>query len=129
MSGTTRALLMAGAATAALIAVGFAQIAGAQSDSKDVVADLGNNEGVFIDAESFKVAKGQAKGDVTVAITKLNAREIAPGAIVFRVGDKLYMAEGRPPSTSGQVQAMKSFQDSFSMMKDFQDHWATSYMK
>jgi hypothetical protein len=125
MSGTTRALLMAGAATAALIAVGFAQIAGAQS--QDVVADLRSNEGVFIDAESFKIAKGQAKGDVTAAITKLNAREVSPGAIVFRVGDKLYMAEGRPPSTTGQ--AMKGFQDSFSMMKEFQDHWATSYMK
>ena len=130
MTVNMRAILIAGAATAALLAVGFSQLADAQSPSsqQDVLVDLANNEGIFVDAKSFKVARGQSKGDASAAIIKLNAKEVSPGAIVFRSGDKLYLAEGAPPSTSGQ--AMKNFQDGWAtMMKDFQDHWATSYMK
>jgi hypothetical protein len=127
MSGQTRAILFASAATAALLAAGFSQLAGAQPQPQDVVADLGNNEGVYIDAHSFKVARGQSKGDVSAQIAKLNAKEISPGAIVFRSGDKLYFAEGLPPGT--ERQGMKNFQDTFTLMKEFQDNWATSYMK
>jgi hypothetical protein len=51
---------------------------------------------------------------------KLNAKEIGPGVIVFRMGGKLYAAEGKPIGSGPQ--GMKDFQDGFNnYMKDFQE--------
>ncbi len=130
MSSTSRTMLVAGIATVAF-ATALAQLAGAQSPNvqpQGVVADLGNNEGIFVDAKSFKINKGLAKGDATAAIGKLNAREISPGAILFRAGEKLYLVEGRPPTTAGS--AAKDIDEAHaSMMKNFQDQWAVGYMR
>jgi hypothetical protein len=64
------------------------------------VAQLASNEGIFVDAKEFKIAKGTAKGDPAVQIRKSGAREAPDGAIIFRWGDKLYIADGRSPATT-----------------------------
>jgi len=58
--------------------------------------DLTNNEGIFVDKNTFKVVRGMAKGDPTAQITKLGARPATEGAIIFRTGDKLYIVDAVP---------------------------------
>jgi len=68
------------------------------------IGDLSDNEGILVDVKSFKIVKGKAKsGDPSGQLVKLGARQVADGAIVFRTGDKLYIADGRP---AGMPQAM-----------------------
>ena len=105
--------------------------ASAQTASKEVVGSLGNNEGYLVDGKTFQIVNGKAKGDVSGLISKLNAKEVGPGLIVFRSGDKLYVAEAPRVPTA---QAMKEFQDQWAVsyakaLKDFQDQWAVSYAK
>ena len=124
-------MLLAGVAVVALAAVGAGKLALAQQPTGDVIGELTNNEGIFVDGKTFKIAKGKAKGDPAAQIAKLGAKEVGPGAIVFRYNDKLYMVEGTPTPAP---QAMKNFQDNWNVsymkgMKDFQDNFAVSYMK
>jgi len=98
----------------------------------NVIGELASGEGIFVDGKTFKIAKGNAKGEPSAQIAKLGAKEVGPGAIIFRYRDKLYMVEGAPPGAN--LQAMKSFQDDWNTsymnsVKDFQDNWETSYMK
>ena len=123
--------MMVGVAAIALTVAGAGQFALAQQPTGDVIGELGNNEGIFVDGKTFKIARGKAKGDPAAQIAKMGAKEIGPGAIVFRYNDKLYMVEGPAPLPP---QAMKSFQDNWNVsymkaMKDFQDNWNVSYMK
>jgi hypothetical protein len=117
------------------VAVGASQFAVAQSPSQDVVGELANNEGYFVDAKTFKIVRGKAKSDDASAqfakLEKMGAKEVGPGVIVFRYADKLYMLEGSPQPSP---QAMKNFQDNWNVsymkgVKDFQDNFAQSYMK
>jgi hypothetical protein len=125
-------MLMAGVAVVALAAAGAGKFAVAQQPPQgDVIGELANNEGIFVDGKTFKIARGKAKGDPAAQIAKLGAKEVGPGAIVFRYNDKLYMVEGTPTPAP---QAMKNFQDNWNVsymkgMKDFQDNFAVSYMK
>ena len=110
---------------------GAATLAIAQAPSKDVISKLDNNQGIFVDKQSFDVVKGNAKTDNPVAtLTKMGAREVSAGAIIFRSGEKLYIVDGTPPADASP-QAMKDFQSNWnvSYMKNFQDNFATSYMK
>src|SRR5262245_65376833 len=53
---------------------------------------IANNDSIYIDASTFKVSPGKAKGDVAAQIKKSGARELGE-AIVFRSGDKLYIID------------------------------------
>src|SRR5262249_17963880 len=106
-----------GAAVIAL-AAGFSGFAAAQAPTQDVIGELQSNEGIFVDAQNFKIVKGQGKGDASAQIAKMGAKQVSPGAIIFRSGDKLYMVEGTPPQMA-TPQAMK----------DFQSNWSVSYLK
>jgi hypothetical protein len=53
-----------------------------------VIAD---NDSIYIDATSFTVTPGKGKNDTSVLVNSLGARDLGPGAIVFRSGDKLYI--------------------------------------
>ena len=128
-SSKTGLLVLSAAAIA--FAAGGSSLAVAQSASQDVIGELANNQGIFVDAKTFKIARGKVKGDPTAQIAKLGAKEVSPGAIIFRSGDKLYMVEGAPVPPP---QALKNFQDNWDVsymkaMKDFQDNWSMSYMK
>jgi predicted aconitase with swiveling domain len=98
----------------------------------DVIGELASGEGIFVDGKTFKIAKGKGKGEPSAQIAKLGAKEVGPGAIIFRYRDKLYMVDGAP--SAANIQAMKSFQDDWNAsymntVKDFQNNWDTSYMK
>jgi|SRR5271166_5839541 hypothetical protein len=130
MSLSKPTVLIVGVAAVAL-AVGAGNLALAQQPSGDVIGELANNEGIFVDGKTFKIARGKAKGDPSAQIAKMGAKEVGPGAIIFRYNDKLYMVEGTPPLPP---QAMKDFQDNWNVsymksLKDFQDNWNVSYMK
>ena len=123
-------MLIAGVALVAL-AVGTGRLSFAQQPSGDVIGELANNEGIFVDGKTFKIARGKAKGDPSAQVAKMGAKEVGTGAIVFRYNDKLYMVEGTPPLP---LQAMKDFEDNWNVsymkaLKDFQDNWNVSYMK
>jgi hypothetical protein len=110
---------------------GLAQTSGVGQSNADVVGELSTNEGIFVDGKTFKIAKGKAKGDPVAQLAKLGAKEVGPGAILFRHGDKLYMVE---TASTPAPQAMKSFQDEWAVgymkaFKEFQDQWAVGYMK
>jgi hypothetical protein len=66
------------------------------SSSSNAVGQLASNEGIYVDVKEFKIAKGAAKGDAAAQISKLGAREVADGAIIFRSGDKLYIVDSKP---------------------------------
>jgi hypothetical protein len=59
------------------------------------VLAIPDNDSVYIDAKSFQVIPGKGKGSAGVQIKDLGARELGPGAIIIRSGDKLYIAEGQ----------------------------------
>ncbi len=150
MSMYKATLAIAGLATLAL-AADISYTANAQAVMGAVLTELGNDEGVFVDAKEFKVQKGKAQGDPTAAIAKLGAKVVSPGAMIFRHDGKLYMVEGSPqipPQAmksfqDGWTSNMKSFQDDFksnmkdakstdeykAAMKSFQDEFAVGYMK
>ena len=62
-----------------------------KGDAK-ALAELGNSEGVYVEKGTFKlhIGKGEATAD---QITKMGAKEVANGAIIFRSGDKLYIVD------------------------------------
>ena len=134
MSVAKATTLFVGAAAVALVA-SQATLAFAQQPTGDVVGELANNTGYFVDGKTFKIVKGTAKDSDASAqfakLEKMGAKKVGPGVIVFRYNNELYMVEGSPPPAP---QAMKSFQDNWNVsymkgMKDFQDNFAVSYMK
>src|SRR5262249_24755032 len=54
-----------------------------------------DNDSVYVDAKSFQVIPGKGKGDAGPQLRDLAARELGPGAIIIRSGNKLYIAEGQ----------------------------------
>src|SRR5262247_3411464 len=70
------------------------------SSSQNVVGQLASNEGIYVDMKDFNIHKGVAKGDPAAQITKLGARKISDGAIIFRSGDSLYILDSKAPTTT-----------------------------
>jgi hypothetical protein len=58
---------------------------------------IANNDSVYIDGNSLKIVPGKAKGDASALIKKLDAHAVGAGMIIFRSGDKLYMADAPSP--------------------------------
>lgn len=52
---------------------------------------IADNDSIFIDGKNFTVTPGRAKGEASMQIKALGARDLGPGAIVFRSGEKLYI--------------------------------------
>jgi hypothetical protein len=67
----------------------------ATAHAQQTVLAIPDNDSVYIDAKSFQVVPGKGKGNAGVQIKDLGARELGPGAIIIRSGDKLYIAEGQ----------------------------------
>jgi hypothetical protein len=99
----SKSLLIA-AAAAGITAAGMTLSGHAQQD-KSAVGELRANEGIFVDPTSFAIMKGVAKTDPAAKIAKLGAREVSNGAIIFRVGDKLYLAD----AAVGQKSLLNAF--------------------
>jgi hypothetical protein len=86
MSKYTTSVIMSAAVSVATFTTAHAQ--------QSVLA-IPDNDSVYIDAKSFQVVPGKGKGDAGVQIKDLAARELGPGAIIIRSGNKLYIAEGQ----------------------------------
>ena len=86
MSKYTTSVIMSAAVSVATFATAHAQQA---------ALAIPDNDSVYIDAKSFQVVPGKGKGDAGVQIKDLAARELGPGAIIIRSGNKLYIAEGQ----------------------------------
>ena len=94
MSKYTTSVIMSAAVSAVTFATAHAQ---------QTVLTIPDNDSVYVDAKSFQVIPGKGKGDAGVQIKDLAARELGPGAIIIRSGNKLYIAEG--PTLRGVVTA------------------------
>jgi hypothetical protein len=93
--------IIAGAGAIMATASGVASDAMAQS--QDVAGSIARNGGIFIDGRTFTVRPGTAKRDVAAELEKLGARELGPGAIVFRLGDRLYIIDRGSTERNGAV--------------------------
>jgi hypothetical protein len=62
MSLSKSTMLVMGLAAIGLVS-GAATLAVAQAPSKDVISKLDNNQGIFVDKNSYDVVKGNAKTD------------------------------------------------------------------
>jgi hypothetical protein len=106
LSHTTLSTVAAAAIGFALGASGYAiaQMSGPGSQlgmpmymkGADAVAELANNEGVFVDRTTFKLHLGKPKGDPLSEIKRTGAKEVAQGAIIFRSDGKLYIVDAKP---------------------------------
>jgi hypothetical protein len=67
----------------------------ATAHAQQTAVGIPDNDSVYVDAKSFQVVPGKGKGDAAAQIRDLGARELGPGAIIIRSGNKLYIAEGQ----------------------------------
>ena len=67
----------------------------APAHAQQTAIAIPDNDSVYVDAKSFQMVPGKGKGDAGVQIKDLGARELGPGAIIIRSGNKLYIAEGQ----------------------------------
>src|SRR5262245_44782428 len=81
-------------ATAIALASGVSSVALAQAQNTS--RTIAKNESIFVDGKALTITNGTAKSDVDAQIGRLGARDIGPGAIIFRANDKLYIV-GAPP--------------------------------
>ena len=73
------------------LASGFSTLAGAQS--QNAPGTIADNDSIFVDGKTFRITSGEGKGDASVQIKALGARELGPGAIIFRSRDQLYIVD------------------------------------
>ena len=64
---------------------------GAQVAADTTIPD---GDSLFIDAQALKITPGKAKPDSANELFRLGARDLGPGAIIFRRGDRLYIVGG-----------------------------------
>jgi hypothetical protein len=65
---------------------------------------IADNDGVYIDAKSFQVVPGKAKGNAADQIKSLDACDLGPAAIIFRSGNRLYIADEQSEMAGAQAQ-------------------------
>ena len=88
----TRSAIIAAATVALMSSVSMSALAQAQ----DAPRTIASNGSIMIDGRTFTVTQGAPKGDISSLIRNLGARELGPGAIIFRSDDKLYMVDAAP---------------------------------
>ena len=66
-----------------------------EGDSK-AVAELGNNEGVYVDKTTFKLHMGKPKAIPASEALAKGAHEVSTGAIIFRHDGKVYLMDAKP---------------------------------
>ena len=76
---------------AALIGLAAGVSALPEAHSQPAPGIIADQESVFIDGQTFSIVPGQAKPDAAAAIKDLGGRELGPGAIIYRNGDRLYI--------------------------------------
>ena len=106
MSISKRSLMAAGA----VVLIGLSSAAIAQSKKSSQVATVGEGEAVMIGPKAQRLHKSNVK--ITAAqheaALKKGAREIKPGAVIYKQGGKLYMLED-----NANEKASSQFQNQF----------------
>src|SRR5258707_12614511 len=82
-------------ATSVIMSAAVSAVTFATAHAQQAALAIPDNDSVYIDAKSFQVVPGKGKGDAGVQIKDLGARELGPGAIIIRSGNRLYIAEGQ----------------------------------
>src|SRR4051794_975516 len=88
--------------TAVGFSIGMAGVVIAQRFSHNMkadsqaVAELGNNEGVYVDRTTFKLHMGKPRSNATPETLRKGAQEVSNGAIIFRSDGKLYIVDAKP---------------------------------
>ena len=96
MSSNKTTFLVLGAAAIALAVATLPKLA-ISAPERAQLGPLSTSEGIYVDKKNFGIIKGAAKAEPTAAqLTKLGAKEVKDGAIIFRVGDKLYLVDTDP---------------------------------
>ena len=80
-------------ATASALIASVSSLATAQAQDTRTIA---KNASIFIDGKALTIRQGTSKDDVGAQVAKLGAREMGPGAIVFRANDTLYVVDAPP---------------------------------
>jgi hypothetical protein len=62
-----------------------------EARSEPACSSIADQESVFIDGQTFCVVPGRAKPDAAATIKDLGGRDLGPGVIVYRSGDRLYI--------------------------------------
>lgn len=95
MSSNKTTFLVLGAAAIAL-AASLPKLA-ISATERAQLGSLSASEGIYVDKKSFGIIKGAAKTEPTEAqLSKLGAKEVKDGAIIYRVGAKLYLVDTDP---------------------------------
>ena len=77
---------------AAALVMLAAAVPGAGAQAQDAVA-IAEGDGIFIDGRTFEIVRRAGRGEAGDLVKALGARELGPGAIFFRAGDRLYVAD------------------------------------
>jgi hypothetical protein len=106
MSISKRSLMAAGAA----VLIGLSSAAIAQTKKSSQVATMGDGEAVMIGPKGQRLHKSNVKitSAQHEAAMKKGAREVKPGAVIYKQGGKLYMLED-----SANEKASSQFQNQF----------------
>jgi hypothetical protein len=91
------------------VAMGLVSFAWAQG-SRQVIGDLADKEGLYVDLKEFKIHKGRVGAKAAGQLGMVDAREVSEGAIIVRSGGKLYLVDTKPRDRTPQ--AMKDFWES-----------------
>ena len=83
---------------AAVLTVALAASAGTAAAQAQSSVGIADKDAIFFDGQTFQIVPGKSKGDFAKRVEGMGARELGPGAIIFRSGDKLYIA-GAPANT------------------------------
>jgi hypothetical protein len=62
-----------------------------EARSQPAPGKIGDQDSIFIDGQTFNVVPGRAKPDTAATIKDLGGRDLGPGAIIYRSGDRLYI--------------------------------------
>ena len=114
----------------------------ALAQAQDTTRGIAKNESIFIDGKALTITQGTAKDDVSPQVAKLGARDVGPGAIIFRANDKLYIVDAPPlplalndrqQSYGGLNDRQQSYGGlvdtdyvNYRLKKTFQDVWGTA---
>jgi hypothetical protein len=116
MSLSKMTLLAAGLAlgfsTFGLSTTSYAQ---AQNVPGNQLGDVGQDEIIYLRAETGRFSKGKTKitdASHTKAMAG-GARELPRGAMIYRKGGKLYLLENKPGKAAGKTMIAEEFQEHF----------------
>ena len=74
------------------------------------LAELGNNEGVYVNKSTFKLHMGKPKANPALESLKKGAHEVANGAIIFRHDGKLYLVDATPATELNKQRSSRTVQ-------------------